>query len=340
VYRCCAQVCSGYSLAASLDIGGARFNRMTMTPTSLCRGLVLLLGFGCGAVANGAEIEARLDLDYAGGKNPRQSLDLYLPAVRTAPLPVVVFIHGGGWQGGSKTAGKTWLQPLVASGDYAGASIGYRLSGEARWPAPIHDAKAAIRWLRAHAAELGLDGRRIAVAGVSAGGTIAVLLGVAGDVPELEGSVGAHVGVDSRVQAVANLYGRINFLAEPESARAAPDQAAALNQRLRQLFGGTLEEKRDLVRMASPITHVSAGDAPVITLHGTADALVPIAQAEELDAALRRAGVEHRFVRMVGFGHGFQHAEGNRRVREFFDRHLRGRDADVSVAPIVAPAKK
>jgi acetyl esterase/lipase len=253
---------------------------------------------------------------------------------------VVVFIHGGGWQGGSKAAGKAWLQSLVASGNYAGASIGYRLSGEARWPAPIHDAKAAIRWLRAHAAELGLDARHIGAVGVSAGGTIAVLLGVAGDVAELEGAVGQHVGVDSRVQAVANLYGRINFLAEPESARAAPDQAVALNQRLKQLFGGTLEEKRDVARAASPVTHVSAGDAPVLTLHGTADALVPIAQAEELDVALRRAGVEHRFVRMVGFGHGFQNAEGNRRAGQFFDRHLRGVATDVSVEPIVAAAKK
>jgi acetyl esterase/lipase len=133
--------------------------------------------------------------------------------------------------------------------------------GRSAWPAPIHDAKAAIRWLRAHAAELGLDARHIGAVGVSAGGTIAVLLGVAGDVAELEGAVGQHVGVDSRVQAVANLYGRINFLAEPESARAATDQAVALNQRLKQLFGGTLEEKRDVARAASPVTHVSAGDA-------------------------------------------------------------------------------
>lgn len=286
------------------------------------------------------EIETRADLNYAGGNNPRQTLDLYLPAGRAAPLPVVVFLHGGGWQGGSKAAGRSWLQPLVASGKYAGASIGYRLSGEAQWPAPIHDAKAAIRWLRAHARENGLDPNHIGVVGVSAGGTVAVLLGVAGDVSELEGTVGPHLGVDSRVQAVANLYGRINFLAEPESARAAPDQAAALAQRLRQLFGGTLEEKQGIARTASPITHVSPGDAPVLTLHGTADALVPIAQAEELDAALRRAGVEHRFVRMVGFGHGFQDPEGNRRAGLFFDRHLRGSPIDVSVAPIVAPAKK
>lgn len=291
-------------------------------------------------VAPAAEIETRADLNYAGGVNPRQALDLYLPVGRTAPLPVVVFIHGGGWQGGSKAAGKSWLQPLVASGNYAGASIGYRLSGEAQWPAPIHDAKAAIRWLRAHASELGLDGNRIGVVGVSAGGTVAVLLGVASDVRELEGVVGPHRGVDSRVQAVANLYGRINFLAELESARAAPDQAVALNQRLKQLFGGTLDDKRAVAQMASPITHVSPGDAPVLTLHGTADALVPIAQAEELDAALRRAGVEHRFVRMVGFGHGFQNAEGNRRAIQFFDRHLRGIATDPSVEPIVAPMKQ
>lgn len=322
------------------------FNSLRQPPSPMLsfirrRRAALLCFFSLGVLpVAAAEVEARLDLNYAGGTNPRQTLDLYLPVGRTAPLPVVVFIHGGGWQGGSKAAGKSWLQPLVASGHYAGVSIGYRLSGEARWPAQIHDAKAAIRWLRAHASELGLDARHVGVVGVSAGGTLAVLLGVGGEVAALEGAVGPHLGVDSQVQAVANLYGRINFVAEPAAARAAPDQIGALNQRLQQLFGGPLDEKRVAARAASPITHVSAGDAPMITLHGTADTLVPIVQAEELEAALRRVGVEHRFVRMVGFGHGFQNAEGNRRVGQFFDRHLRGEAVDVSVAPIVAPAKK
>ncbi|MDP4582832.1 MAG: alpha/beta hydrolase fold domain-containing protein, partial [Verrucomicrobiales bacterium] len=105
------------------------------------------------------------DLDYAGTGNPRQTLDLYLPEKRVGSelLPLIVFIHGGAWQGGDKNGGGAKVGAYVASGKYAGASIGYRLSGEAQWPSQIHDCKAAIRWLKAHAGKYGLDPDRIAV---------------------------------------------------------------------------------------------------------------------------------------------------------------------------------
>lgn len=282
------------------------------------------------------------NINYAASDHPRQTLDLYLPAARPAGrlLPVVVFVHGGGWQNGSKAGAKSWLEPYVSSGDYAGVALGYRLAGDARWPAQIHDCKAAIRWLRAQAARHGLDPARIGIAGSSAGGTLATLLGTSGDVADLEGDVGPHVRESSRVRCVLNLFGRINFLAEPESARAAPAQADALRNRLQLLFGGTLEEKAALARRASPIHHLTPDDPPILTLHGTIDPVVPFVQALELDAATKRAGVPHLLIPLEGLGHGFRHAEADRRARQFFDLHLRNSGKAVDAAAIVAPAKR
>lgn len=288
-----------------------------------------------------ASVTVQADINYAGGTNPRQALDLYLPAKRAADarLPVVVFIHGGGWYRGSKDAGRAWLQPLVESGAYAGVAINYRLSGDATWPAPIHDAKAAVRWIRAEASRHGLDPDRIGVAGSSAGGTLALLLGLSAGVAELEGRVGPHLATEARVQCVVNLYGRVNFLADP-AARSGPSTAEALAGRMAALFGGPLEEKADLARLGSPVQHINAGDPPVLTLHGTKDPTVPYAQALELDAALRKAGVPHLLLEMREYGHGFQDPEGNRRARLFFDRHLRGLATEIPLDPIVAQRRK
>jgi len=289
-----------------------------------------------------AEVTLQGGISYAGSGTARQVLDLYLPAARTtsAPLPVIVFIHGGGWVGGSRSAGRPVLQPYVASGDYAAVSVGYRLAGESVWPAQVHDCKAAIRWIRAHAGQYGLDPAKIGVMGTSAGGTLATLLGVSGGVADLEGAVGPDRGESSWVACVVNRFGRINFLAEPESARSSPAQAGALAGRLRLLFGGTLEEKAELARRASALNHLTADDPPILTVHGTADPLVPYVQAEELAAAAQRAGVSHDLLPMQGFGHGLQSAEEDRRVRAFFDRHLRGVPAVLDLTPIVAPVKR
>ncbi len=149
-------------------------------------------------------VQAELDIPYAGTSNPRQRLDLYQPKTRNdnKALPVVVFIHGGGWQNGDKRGGYRMIGPLVESGDYVGVSVGYRLSGEAIWPAQIHDCKAAIRWLRANAKKYNLDPKKIGVTGTSAGGHLVAMLGTSGDVPDLEGKLGDHLKVSSRVQCV------------------------------------------------------------------------------------------------------------------------------------------
>jgi acetyl esterase/lipase len=149
------------------------------------------------------------DLPYADNDNPRQSLDLYLPKDHSAekPLPLLVFIHGGGWRNGSKDGAGRRLAPFIESGRYAGASIGYRLTDEAVWPSQIHDCKAALRWLRGNAAKYHLDPDRIAVWGTSAGGHLVAMLGVTHNVDGLEGELGSHDNEDSSVQAVINFFG-------------------------------------------------------------------------------------------------------------------------------------
>ena len=292
-----------------------------------------------GALAEAAlraePISFALDVPYAGTEDPRQRLDLYLPKERRAQkLPVIVFVHGGGWMHGNKSSGARLLLPYVRTGEYAGVSVGYRLSGEATWPAQIHDAKAAIRWVRANAAAHGLDPDRIGVFGRSAGGHLALLLGVAGDVPELEGALGPHEGVSSAVSCVVNYFGVTEPLAiigqESDIDRTRADAPEA------RLLGGPLRENEEKAKAAAPTTYVSPNDPPVLTLHGTADRTVPYDQAVRLDAALRAAGVPSYLVTIEGAGHGDFPPAADERAAAFFARCLLGKDAVVSTGAIDA----
>jgi acetyl esterase/lipase len=280
-------------------------------------------------------IEAKRDLPYAGTDNPRQKLDLYLPKKRAdeKPLPVIVFIHGGGWQKGDKSGGGRYVAPFVQSGRYAGISVGYRLSGEAQWPAQIHDCKAAIRWIRAQAGTYGLDPERIGVWGASAGGHLVSLLGTSGGVAELEGDLGPHTSQSSRVACVVNFFGPEDFFTLiPQPGWGQPVGAVGA------LFGGSLNDKAALARAASPVTHVSPDDPAFFTAHGTKDPLVPYAQAIQIDAALKKVGVPSLVMEMAGAGHGFRSAELDRRIAQFFDLRLRGVESEIAVTPISAAA--
>jgi len=280
----------------------------------------------------GGSIASELDIPYAGTRNPMQRLDLFLPKDhRAVKLPVIVFFHGGGWMSGDKADGAQRLTPFVRTGQYAGVSVNYRLSREAKWPAQLDDIKAAIRWVRENATKYGFDPDHIGVWGPSAGGHLALMLGVTGDVPERVES-GSRRDMSSKVAAVANFFGVTDMpalLLEPcETDHSGADAPEAL------LIGGPIGENTEKAKSASPTTFVTAGDPPVLTVHGDADPKVPYDQAVLLDAALREAGVPRYFVTVKGGGHGDFGTAADDRVKAFFDRYLRGETVRISTETI------
>jgi acetyl esterase/lipase len=257
------------------------------------------------------------DLGYARAGTKSLLLDLYLPEHATRALPVIVWVHGGAFRMGSKEdCPATWM---VARG-YAVASINYRLSQEALFPAQIQDCKAAIRWLRANAGHYGLDAQCIGAWGSSAGGHLVAMLGTAGHVREWE-SVGGHQEFPSRVQAVCDFFGPTDFMQMDRAGSTmnhdAPDSPES------QLVGGPIQEHPERVARANPITYITHDGPPFLILHGTKDPLVPFNQSELLYAALQQAGVEVTFHPVENAGHGFTGAEIDALVAAFFDHHLK-----------------
>ncbi len=268
------------------------------------------------------------DVEYGMAGKRSLKLDLLKPKQPSAdPLPAVVFIHGGGWRGGNKRSAVLRLAPLVAGGDYVGVSVGYRLSGEATWPAQIHDCKTAIRWIRANAEQLGVDPKRIGVWGASAGGHLVNMLGTSGDLDTLKGDCGSPEQSD-RVTCVVSFCGPADFLAPKELEGGRHPSA------VEQLLGGDIEDKQDVAREASPITYVSDDDPPFLLVHGDNDPIVPYQQAERFSAALEKAGVDVTLLTVQGGGHGIGTPEVIRRVNLFFARHLCGENVELPDEPI------
>lgn len=248
--------------------------------------------------------------------------DLLLHITRPSPLPdksmpVVMWLHGGGW----------WMGParpnannILAEQGFFTVSLDYRLTGEAKFPAQIHDVKAAIRWLRANAETLRVNPDRIGVWGHSAGGQLAVLAGTSGDDPEVEGTIGP-AGHSSRVQAVVNLAGVIDFYHPTEKAWQEEERV--------RLFGGPQKEHMDLVRLAHPTTFLDKNDPPVLTIHGTADPNVPLHHSTFLHKELTKVGVASTLERLPGKDHwliqypaGTVLPEVEASVLSFFKQHL------------------
>jgi len=280
-------------------------------------------------------IRAELDVPYSAPDNPRQKLDLYLPKNRKAdePLPVVVWIHGGACRGGDKRSGGRMLADLVGSGNYAGVSVGYRLTGEAIWPVQIHDCKAAVRWIRANAKRLNLDADRIGVWGSSAGGHLVAMLGTSGDVKNLEGTLGKQTDQGSRVTCVVDYFGPSDLLTMGKYPSRMDHDAADSPESL--LVGGPVQKTKDAALSASPTTYVSKDDPPFLIVHGDKDPLVPHNQSVRLGQLLRKAKVDVTLITVTGGGHGgFRSGELLRRVHAFLDKHLRDKDAKISAEAI------
>ena len=265
-------------------------------------------------------IKAIRDIEYGRAGDRRLLLDLYLPEGEGGRMPLVVWVHGGGWRNGDK--GTNCRAAFLVDHGYAVASIGYRLSGEATFPAQLHDCKAAIRWLRANGGSYGIDPDRIGAWGPSAGGHLVALLGTSGDLLELEGECGTP-GVSSAVTAVCDWFGPTDLSRMSEHPshidHDAPDSPES------QLLGGPVQEMRAAVAFANPITYVTGDEPPFLIMHGDQDMTVPYEQSVLLHEALLAAGVESQLELLPGAGHGgeaFQRDATLQRVREFFDAHL------------------
>jgi acetyl esterase/lipase len=245
-------------------------------------------------------------------------LDLYLPATGTN-WPLVVWVHGGAWMEGSKEDPPD-LQFLRHG--FALASINYRLSQDAIFPAQLIDCKAAIRWLRAHAAETGIDPNHIGVWGASAGGHLAALLGTTGDVREFD--QGENPGVSSGVQAVCDWYGPTDFAQitnYPSNLKHdAPDWPES------RLIGGPLAQNIEQAERANPIRYITKSDPPFLIMHGDKDPIVPLEQSQLLADALNKAGVRVTFHIVPGGEHGgvaFRQTEELDRLYDFFLKNLK-----------------
>ncbi len=270
------------------------------------------------------------DLAYVIKGHERQKLDLYLPAANGAAspksqdgkYPLIIWIHGGAFRVGSKEGNADNPPPFhyVLQG-YAVASINYRLSQHAIWPAQIEDCKAAVRWLRAHATQYNLDPDRFAAWGPSAGGHLVTMLGTTDHVTEFE--VGAQTDVSSRVQCVVDYFGPTDFLQMDDQRlpdgmiHNAPDSPES------ELVGGNIQEHPGKVAAANPITYVTQEVPPFLIVHGNQDPLVPYGQSELLVAALEKVGADVTFYTVKGGGHGgFTDPEVPRLTTEFLAKHI------------------
>jgi len=255
-----------------------------------------------------AKTEGRdLKLDLHRGVEPQQKV-------------LIVYVHGGAWKAGNRE--DMPLAGLVKRG-FTVASVDYRLTGEAPFPANVHDIKAAIRFLRANADELKIQATQTGIIGSSAGGHLAALVGLTNGNAELEGNVGVHLDQSSSVQAVISLFGASNLttILDQSTEHGLKVRVPALQQ----LLGGQPREKPELARQASPVFHVDAKDPPVLLVHGDADPQMPIQQSVELEKACREAGVPVRHVVIPAAVHGGEVFYDEERTR-LMDAFLKGLD--------------
>lgn len=279
-----------------------------------------------GDSARSAEVVVEDNITYGKAGGTELKLDLARPQ-GDGPFPAIVFIHGGGWSGGNRQGYRGQIQEAAKRG-YVAATISYRLmkydeakkettTATVNFPAQIHDAKAAIRWVRANGKKYHVDPNRIGVTGGSAGGHLSLLVGLTDRASGLEGESG-NPGQSSRVQAVVNVFGPTDM--------AFCYEKSSVAWIFRLFMGGTPSEVPGQYKAASPITYVSKDDPPVLTLHGDKDALVPIEQAKALDEKMKAVGASHTLMVFKGQGHGFGGEDAKRAADatwEFLDRHLK-----------------
>lgn len=274
----------------------------------------VILHTGSARAADPPEIELKQDIQYGTGGDEKLHLDIAWSKDAKEPLPCLVFIHGGGWAAGRRTMHTPQIQDAAKAG-YVAATVTYRLAPKQLFPAQIEDVKCAVRFLRAKAGDYHLDKDRIGAIGFSAGAHLSMMLGVMDKEDGLEGN-GGWAEQSSKVQAVVSYFGPTDLTREyPPASR----------DIVKKFIGGTLADKADAYKRASPITYVNAGDAPMLLFQGTRDELVPHDQAVVMADALTQAGVPGRIELMLGARHGWGGREGRRTMKvamDFFEEHL------------------
>ncbi|WZO95796.1 alpha/beta hydrolase [Isosphaeraceae bacterium EP7] len=269
--------------------------------------------------ADDPSIVRNKDVVYASPSGTPLKLDVARP-LGEGPFPAVLAIHGGGWRGGSKGDVAPLMDQLVHRG-YVAVSPQYRFCPEFPFPAQVHDVKAAVRWVKAHAAEYRIDPERVGVVGFSAGGHLALMLGLTDAKDGLEGD--AEAGSPStRVRAIVNYFGPTDL-----TARDLPIVSGVM---VHDFLGGLPVKKPELAAQASPLTFLTRDDPPILTFQGTKDELVPATQATKLREAMTKLGVGGRVDILEGAGHGWAGAEMERTLAEtyaFFDEHLKPKPA-------------
>ena len=287
-----------------------------MLPAIVILSFLLMITTSVAPKANAAAKVIK-DIEFAKVQDQSLKLDLYLPS-KPKGSALVVWIHGGGWRKGNK--GKCFITWLPEHG-YAVASISYRFSSTAKFPAQLHDCKGAVRWLRANAKKYGYDPDKFYVAGASAGGHLTALMATTSGHEKLEGTVGGNLKQSSTVQGAIDYYGPTDFVLR---SRTQPSRANEKGSVVHDLLGGGAHEEIEAAKLASACYHVSKDDAPLLVLHGNSDKTVLIDQSKAIAAAYRKMGLPVEFHVIDGAGHGgnvFYNGENATRLLNFLKKH-------------------
>ena len=266
------------------------------------------------ATANSIKITK--DIEFAVVNNQSLKLDLYQPT-KPKGSPLVVWIHGGGWRKGTKES--CYIDWLPEYG-YTVASISYRYSSVAKFPAQIHDCKGAVRWLKANAEKYGYNPKKIFVAGSSVGGHLTALMATTSQNKELEGAVGGNLKFSSVIQGAVVYYGATDFILRSKTQ---PSRANAKGSVVYDLLGGGAHEKIKAAKLASACYHVSKNDAPLLIFHGNKDKTVLIDQSEAIKLRYDKIGVLAEFYTIKEAGHGGQiyyNGENAKRLLKFLKK--------------------
>lgn len=284
-----------------------------------------------------AGIKMEKDIPYIEKGDEAQTLDIYLPEKPSdKPLPLIVHIHGGGWVGGNKFPCPMTMMVLQG---YVVASVEYRFSQKAKFPAQIQDCQAAIRWLRAHAKQYNFDTEHLGAIGGSAGGHLSALVGTSGGKKSFA-PIGGNEEQSDKVQCVCDIFGPADF--------STVVQQADEDKNVKNIFKfntpsdpysgliGTKLDDKAKADAVSPVHYVSKDNPPFLILHGTHDTLVPYAQSVQLEAALKAQGVSVWLQTLPGAGHGgpaFGKPAVIKLTQNFFDKYLKGADVKIELVP-------